>query len=53
VRRRRVGSGKPSVEIVYAGTSLDHRAADLRLRAAWLQGHWTIENSVHHVRDVT
>jgi predicted transposase YbfD/YdcC len=53
IRRRRVGAGRPSVEIVYAITSLDHRAADPRLLAAWLQGHWAIENSVHHVRDVT
>jgi predicted transposase YbfD/YdcC len=53
VRRRRVGRGRPSVEIVYAITSLDHRAADCRLLADWLQGHWAIENSVHHVRDVT
>ncbi len=53
VRRRRVGARKPSVEIVYAVTSLDHRAADCRLLADWLQGHWAIENSVHHVRDVT
>src|SRR3954447_19814640 len=47
VRRRRVGARRPSVKIVYAVTSLDHRAADLRLLAAWLQGHWAIENSVH------
>jgi predicted transposase YbfD/YdcC len=53
IRRRRVGAGKPSVEIVYAITSLDYRAADPRLLAGWLQGHWAIENSVHHVRDVT
>jgi predicted transposase YbfD/YdcC len=53
VRRRRVGRGKPSVEIVYAVTSLDHRAADSGLLGHWLQGHWAIENSVHHVRDVT
>src|SRR3954452_3842484 len=53
VRRRRAGAGKPSVEIVYAITSLDYRAADPSLLAAWLQGHWAIENSVHHVRDVT
>lgn len=53
VRRRRVGARRPSVEIVYAVTSVDHRAADSRLLAAWLQGHWAIENSVHHVRDVT
>src|SRR3954451_9450123 len=53
IRRRRVGAGKPSVEIVYAITSLDHHAADPPLLADWLQGHWAIENSVHHVRDVT
>jgi predicted transposase YbfD/YdcC len=53
VRRRRVGGRRPSVEIVYAITSLDHRAADSRLLGHWLQGHWAIENSVHHVRDVT
>jgi predicted transposase YbfD/YdcC len=53
VRRRRVGARKPSVQIVYAVTSLDHRAADCRLLADWLQGHWAIENSVHHVRDIT
>jgi hypothetical protein len=53
VRRRRIGAGKPSVEIVYAITSLDYRAADPPLLADWLQGHWAIENSVHHVRDVT
>ena len=34
-------------------TSLDHRAADPQLLARWLQGHWAIENRVHHVRDVT
>src|SRR4051794_33721295 len=53
VRRRRIGARRPSVEVVYAITSLDHRAADPRLLATWLQGHWAIENSVHHVRDVT
>src|SRR3954447_18042776 len=53
VRRRRIGVRRPSVEIVYAITSLDHRTADPRLLAAWLQGHWAIENRVHHVRDVT
>jgi predicted transposase YbfD/YdcC len=53
IRRRRVGTAKPSVEVVYAITSLDHRAADAQLLALWLQGHWTIENRVHHVRDVT
>lgn len=53
VRRRVTGDGKRSVEIVYAITSLGHRAADPGLLAGWLRGHWTIENRVHHVRDVT
>jgi len=53
IRRRRAGTAKPSVEVVYAVTSLDHRAADAQLLALWLQGHWAIENRVHHVRDVT
>jgi hypothetical protein len=38
--------------VVYAVTSLDHRAADPQLLALWLQGHWAIENRVHRVRDV-
>jgi predicted transposase YbfD/YdcC len=53
VRRRRVGAGQTSVEIVYEVTSLDHRAADSRLLGHWLQGHWAIENNVHRVREVT
>jgi predicted transposase YbfD/YdcC len=53
IRRRRAGPGRPSVEIVYAITSLDYRAADPQLLAHWLRGHWAIENRVHHVRDVT
>ena len=54
VRRRRCRrTGKRSVETVYAVTSLDYRHADPRLLATWIQGHWGIENRVHHVRDVT
>jgi predicted transposase YbfD/YdcC len=54
VRRRRVtGRAKPSVETVYAITSLGHRDADPRLLAAWIRSHWTIENCLHWVRDVT
>jgi predicted transposase YbfD/YdcC len=52
-RRRRQKSGTSSIEIVYAVTSLDYRQAHPVLLAAWIQGHWTIENAVHHVRDVT
>jgi predicted transposase YbfD/YdcC len=54
VRRRRcTGRAKPSVETVYAITSLGHRDADPRLLAGWIRSHWTIENCLHWVRDVT
>lgn len=54
VRRRRCRrTGKQSVETVYAVTSLDYRHADPKLLAVWIQGHWGIENRVHHARDVT
>jgi predicted transposase YbfD/YdcC len=46
-------TGKRSREVVYAVTCLDHRCADPGLLAGWLQGHWGIENRVHHVRDIT
>jgi predicted transposase YbfD/YdcC len=52
-RRHRPGQAKPSVETVYAITSLGHRDADPRLLAGWIRSHWTIENSLHWVRDVT
>ena len=52
-RRRRAGQAKPSVETIYAITSLGHRDADPRLLAGWIRSHWTIENCLHWVRDVT
>lgn len=51
--RTATATGKRSREVVYAITSLDHRQAAPGLLAGWLQGHWGIENRVHHVRDVT
>jgi predicted transposase YbfD/YdcC len=51
--RRRTVTGARSVEIVYAVTSLTYRQAHPGLLAGWIQGHWAIENAVHHVRDVT
>jgi predicted transposase YbfD/YdcC len=54
VRRRRcAGRAKPSVETVYAITSLGPRDADARLLAAWIRSHWRIENCLHWVHDVT
>jgi predicted transposase YbfD/YdcC len=51
--RRCTATGHRSHETVYAVTSLDYRAADPGLLAAWIRRHWAIENAVHHVRDVT
>src|SRR4051794_36322761 len=54
VRRRRDNrTGRTTTEVVYAVTSLTYRQADAQLLACWIQGHWGIENRVHHVRDVT
>ncbi len=54
VRRRRcAGRAKSSMATVYAITSLGHRDADPRLLAGWIRSHWTIENKLHWVRDVT
>lgn len=42
-----------SKEIVYGITSLpDHRAGPAHL-AAYTRGHWTIENRLHYIRDLT
>lgn len=43
---------KKTVEVVYVITSADHRTAPSHVLAAWVQGHWGIENRTHWVRDV-
>ena len=56
VRRTVTRAGRKSVEVVYLITSLcmtDHRAAPPACLAAWVQGHWGIENRLHWVRDVS
>ncbi|WP_295702378.1 ISAs1 family transposase [Lapillicoccus sp.] len=53
VRRTVTRHGKKSVEVVYLITSADHHAAPPATLAAWVQGHWGIENRLHWVRDVT
>lgn len=52
-RRRRVRGAKAQVETVYAVTDLDFDQASAAQLAQVIRGHWTIENQVHHVRDVT
>jgi len=48
-----IRGGKKSVEVVYLITSADHQTAPPATLAAWVQGHWGIENRLHWVRDVT
>ena len=51
VRRTVTKKGKKTVEVVYLITS--DRMADPATLAAWVRGHWHIENKLHWVRDVT
>jgi predicted transposase YbfD/YdcC len=53
VRRTVTRQRKKTVEVVYLITSADHDAAPPATLAAWVQGHWSIENKLHWVRDVT
>ncbi|MGH3632364.1 MAG: ISAs1 family transposase [Sciscionella sp.] len=53
VRRTVTRKGKKTTEVVYLITSADRRDAPPDTLAAWVQGHWGIENRLHWVRDVT
>jgi predicted transposase YbfD/YdcC len=44
---------RTSKEVVHAITSLPEDKADVACLARLIRGHWSIENGVHHVRDVT
>ena len=44
---------KKTVEIAYLITDLTMVQAQPQAIAAWVQGHWGIENRLHYVRDVT
>lgn len=46
-------SGRASSEVVYGMTSLPRLLADAGQLLSLVRGHWTIENRVHYVRDVT
>ena len=56
IRRRRHRLDQPkrfTTETVYAITDLHvHQAKPAQL-AAWIRGHWAIENNIHWIRDVT
>jgi predicted transposase YbfD/YdcC len=51
LRRTITRNGKKTVEVVYLITS-DRDAGPAAL-AAWVRGHWHIENKLHWVRDLT
>jgi len=51
LRRTVTKKGKKTVEVVYLITS--DRDADPAILAAWVRGHWEIENRLHWVRDMT
>lgn len=53
VRRTVTRKGKKTIEVVYLITSADVPTAPPATLAAWVQGHWGIENRLHWVRDVT
>lgn len=53
LRRTVKRSGKRTVEVVYLITSATHHPAPPVVLATWVQDHWSIENRLHHVRDVT
>lgn len=46
-------SNKRSIETVYGVTSLSPGKADANRLLALARGHWSIENRLHWVRDVT
>ena len=49
LRRTVTVKGVKTVEVVYVITSADVDPATL---ATWVQGHWSVENKLHYVRDV-
>ncbi len=53
LRRTVTKAGKKSVEVVYLITSADHAQAPPAVLAGWVQAHWSIENRLHWVRDVS
>ncbi|MDQ0789193.1 putative transposase YbfD/YdcC [Streptomyces sp. B3I8] len=52
-RRRKQTSTRETRDSVYAVTSLDAHQARPDDLAAAIRGHWGVENSSHHIRDVT
>ena len=53
LRRTVTIRGRKSVEVVYLITSATHAQGPPAVLAAWVQGHWGVEDRLHWVRDVT
>ena len=53
LERSRQVKGTVTNEVVYGLTSLTRSEADARRLLALTRDHWSIENGLHHVRDVT
>lgn len=52
-RRTRLRTGQTTVQVRYAITSLTPKQVSLPQLATLWRNHWTIENKVHYVRDVS
>jgi predicted transposase YbfD/YdcC len=52
-KTRELGTRRWRTVVVYAITSLTHGQASPARLADLLRGHWTIENGLHYLRDVT
>ena len=52
-KTRDLGTRRWRIVVVYAITSLTHARAGPARLADLLRGHWTIENGLHYVREVT
>ena len=52
-KTRELGTRRWRTTIVYAVTSLAHHQASPGRLADLIRGHWSIENGLHYVRDVT
>lgn len=53
IERRVTRVGKTTTETVYAITSRPRASASAKQLATFIRGHWSIENRIHYVRDVT
>lgn len=53
IRREGTRAGKATVEVAHGITSLSPEQADATRLLAEVRGHWSVENGLHYVRDVT